>query len=509
MTRGLPASGSEAAANELLAQLGLPASASPEDVDNLHQAASQYLASAPPELRGWAHAQASALDQAYLQLTDPVGLQGSALRSPARPPAVVPGGPATPPVRRGPVPAEPPIPAAAAGALVADTATEPDLEATADEADLDDLAVLYASVTPSAHPDMIPGAKPKAQAPAPARRPVTAPAAATAVTPQAANPWKWLVIGGVAVFAIIGIGFGAVQVAGSVAGGSPASSPVAQAQPSAPAVDVAKISTLMEKLAANPKDTETLLALANEYYGGGQYADAGNWLDKLLAIEPENVKALLARGAVSFNTSDLLGAETTWKKVVVIDPGNQEVHYDLGFLYMNQKIPDWAAVQREWNKVIAIDPTSQIAQTVKSHMDALVKASMIPGPSSSDAPGASPAASAGTSNAPSPAPSASPAAGSPAPSGAVLDQKAVNLAFTNAAMAAPAGSAFTIHFDNQDTEISHNIEITDASGARAYFGTPITGQATTDYEVPALTAGSYTFKCTIHPTMTGTLKIGS
>ena len=52
-----------------------------------------------------------------------------------------------------------------------DAATQP----AVDEPDLDDLAVLYASVTPSAHPDMRPAAKPKAKAqaaaPAPRARP--------------------------------------------------------------------------------------------------------------------------------------------------------------------------------------------------------------------------------------------------------------------------------------------------------------------------------------------------
>jgi len=406
VTRGLPSTGHEAEENELLAQLGLPASASPEDVDNLHQAASQYLASAPPELRGWAHAQASALDQAYLQLTDPVGLQGSALRSPARPPAVVPGGPATPPVRRGSDPAEAPVLAAAAMVAEApDDASEPDAEAepAVAEPDLDDLAVLYASVTPSVHPDMLPDAKAKAPVAAPVRRPVTA-----AATPQAANPWKRLVVAGVAVLVVVGIGFGAMQVVGAVSG-SPSSSAVAQATAAPPAVDTAKVAALMQKLAANPNDTATLLSMADEYFAGEQYADAGNWVDKVLALEPKNVQALLARGAISFNTNDLVGAEATWKQVVVIDPKNTEVHYDLGFLYLNESTPDWAGVQREWNQVIAIDPTSQLAQSVKSHLDALVKASMIPA--------GSPAASSDASSAPSGSPtsSASPAV-SPAPS---------------------------------------------------------------------------------------------
>ena len=417
MTRGLPSTGHEAEENELLAQLGLPASASPEDVDNLHQAASQYLASAPPELRGWAHAQASALDQAYLQLTDPVGLQGSALRSPARPPAVVPGGPATPPVRRGSVPTEAPFVAAAAADAVPDEIQAgPDIQAgpAAGEPDLDDLAVLYASVTPSAHPDMLPDAKPKpkaAAAPVKSHRPVTRQGAAAAVAaPQAANPWKRLVLIGVAVIAVIGVGFGAMQVVGAIGGSSPAPSSTAEAAATSPVVDMAKVSTLMEKLAANPKDTTTLLALANVYYAAEQYADASNWLDKLLAIEPANVQGLLARGAASFNTGDSKAAETTWLKVVAVDPKNTEVHYDLGFLYLNQATPDWAGVQREWSQVIALDPTSDLAKSVKSHLDALIAASMIPSGSPA-ASGASPAASAAPSASPaaSPAPSASPA----------------------------------------------------------------------------------------------------
>jgi hypothetical protein len=58
--RTLPTSGQEAASNELLGQLGLTAAASPEDVDQMHEAVSDYLAAAPASIRGWAHAQAAA-----------------------------------------------------------------------------------------------------------------------------------------------------------------------------------------------------------------------------------------------------------------------------------------------------------------------------------------------------------------------------------------------------------------------------------------------------------------
>ena len=161
---------------------------------------------------------------------------------------------------------------------------------------------------------------------------------------------------------------------------SPASRPgaSAEAQPSAPAIDEAKVADLMEKIQANPSDTATLMALANEFYAGEQYDTAASWLDKVLAIEPQNVDALLARGAVSFNLGDLASAETTWMQVIDIDPGNVEVHYDLGFLYLNQASPDWQGVEREWNKVIELDPSSQLAQTVRSHLDSLAASSMLP-----------------------------------------------------------------------------------------------------------------------------------
>ena len=131
-------------------------------------------------------------------------------------------------------------------------------------------------------------------------------------------------------------------------------------------------------------------------------------------IEPENIQGLLARGAVYFNLNDLANAETTWKKVAVLEPDNVEVHYDLGFLYLNRPEPNWAGVQSEWKKVVELDPGSKLAQTVQAHLDQLATSSMVPGASAgaSAAPAASPAASAApaASTAPSATPAASPAA---------------------------------------------------------------------------------------------------
>jgi Flp pilus assembly protein TadD len=425
-TPALKPTGQAAADLQLLAQLGLPASASPEDVDQLHQAVSEFLAAAPAEIRGWARAQVAALDSAYIHLTDPVGLEGSALRSPASPPTVVPGGPATPPARRGPAPAGPAAEAAAVTAIAADAAVE---DAETDDLDIEgeptaeDLAALYAMVTPSVHDDM----KPVARRPAAVAAPVAAPAhlrtgnasrakaaAVAAPAPAATSdgPWKRIVIAGGVLAAAVALFVGVNAIVNSgVPSTMPPATAVAEATIAPPVVDEAKVADLMAKFQANPSDTETLMALGDEFYMGGQFETAGTWFDKLLAIEPGNVTALLARGASYFNLDDTANAETTWMKVVAVDPDNVEVHYDLGFLYLNQATPDYARVQAEWGRVVELDPGSKVAQSVQAHLDALVNASMIP---ASSAPATSPAAASPAASA-APSPAASPAA-SPATS---------------------------------------------------------------------------------------------
>jgi len=120
---------------------------------------------------------------------------------------------------------------------------------------------------------------------------------------------------------------------------------------------------------------------------------------------------------------------------------------------------------------------------------------------------ASPGASGVPASSGAPGASATPDA-SVAPGATVLTQTAANFAFGTTALSAPAGAAFQIEFDNQDTGQTHNIEIKDANNQTVFLGTIITGPAKITYNVPALAAGSYTFNCTVHPNMTGTLQVG-
>jgi len=94
--------------------------------------------------------------------------------------------------------------------------------------------------------------------------------------------------------------------------------------------------------------------------------------------------------------------------------------------------------------------------------------------------------------------------------GSVLRETADALSFGTATLRAPAGTPFTIVFDNQAPGVVHNVAVyRDASAAEGLFtGDLITGPKTVTYHVPALPAGSYFFRCDVHPQqMTGTLVV--
>jgi plastocyanin len=164
---------------------------------------------------------------------------------------------------------------------------------------------------------------------------------------------------------------------------------------------------------------------------------------------------------------------------------------------------------------------------------AACSASAAPGWTYAPAPSASAAASGAASGSPSGAPSAAPStAPSVAPSVAASASAgasasatasggagttltvtaptgAAGTGFDPKALEAPANTAFTIHFDNQDSQ-PHNVQVKGAAGEVKLGGDTafFMGPGTRDYAVPALPAGAYTFYCVVHPgTMTGTLTI--
>jgi plastocyanin len=85
---------------------------------------------------------------------------------------------------------------------------------------------------------------------------------------------------------------------------------------------------------------------------------------------------------------------------------------------------------------------------------------------------------------------------------------AKDLKFSTAQLNAPADKAFSIVFDNQEGA-PHNVAIyKDESAAQKVFvQDPFGGPKVVTYQVGPLGAGSYFFRCDVHPEMKGTLSV--
>jgi plastocyanin len=95
--------------------------------------------------------------------------------------------------------------------------------------------------------------------------------------------------------------------------------------------------------------------------------------------------------------------------------------------------------------------------------------------------------------------------GPPPPSGPVIT--ATGLQFNEAQLNFTADQPTVLTFTNNDAGTQHNVDIYKDSAftTDVFKGDLVTGPDTVQYQVPALPAGTYYFKCDVHPTMTGTL----
>jgi plastocyanin len=98
--------------------------------------------------------------------------------------------------------------------------------------------------------------------------------------------------------------------------------------------------------------------------------------------------------------------------------------------------------------------------------------------------------------------------------GIVADPGAAVHGFGTDCLAVPAGTPFTLTFENRDPGVPHNVEIFRTSAAAQRLGgakgpgDAVTGPGRAVYRVSALPPGTYYFQCDIHPTtMQGTLVV--
>jgi cytochrome c-type biogenesis protein CcmH/NrfG len=316
--------------DELLSRLGLRASASDQDVEAAHNGLVEFLELAPHEVNSWAAARAVDVDEAFALLSGPE---------------------------------QDLVPAASLAAVAQDGLNE-------------------TSPAPSSEPARSSGVT------APATRSTpSAPAGLAALRTN--KPLQKKFVGVLAPLLVLGVVLGVYfngkssEVPG-ISGTPTNSATTASGGATSVPLDQVKVAALMEKITANPKDTASLAALGDLYFASSDFKNAGVFEQKILAIDPKNLKGLLAFGAAQFNQGNAVEAKKQWLVAAGLYPKSAEVHYDLGFLYMSQTPPDQVNMKAEWAKVVEIDPNSAIAKSVATH----INGTKTPAPSASATPSA-------------------------------------------------------------------------------------------------------------------------
>jgi hypothetical protein len=117
---------------------------------------------------------------------------------------------------------------------------------------------------------------------------------------------------------------------------------------------------------------------------------------------------------------------------------------------------------------------------------------------------------------PTPPPAPPPAAGgsgggAPSGGGGPILITASNLLWNTRTLSAPANSPVVVRLNNQDAGVLHNFSLYTNSQAtgRIFVSTDyVTGPGTRDYSFTTPAAGSYFFRCDVHPdAMTGTFTV--
>lgn len=286
----------------LYARLGLTPKASDQDVESAHRDVLAFLATVPPQIRGWASAQTASADEAFALLAIPA-------------------------------------------------------------AELDAMALSGNYQTPTSTP------------------------VASATNISLPNPARKKLIKVASVFMLVAVIFGVYKMGNSkdpLAGTAKSDQTASNgAGATTSTIDQTRVTALMGKISANPRDIASLQSLGDIYFAATEYKTAAMWETKVLEVDPKNKTGLLALGAAQFNSGNNSEAEKAWLVAADLYPDLAEVHYDLGFLYLSQSPPNIAKVTYEWNKVIKIDPNSSVAKTVATHLKGLANSSPTPASTSS------------------------------------------------------------------------------------------------------------------------------
>jgi len=149
--------------------------------------------------------------------------------------------------------------------------------------------------------------------------------------------------------------------------------PVKQATPSAdaavtPDAGVTRLAELQTCVAADPKNLQCTLVLADLYYGAGQWPQAQVNYESAVKLDPHNASVLLKLAGTYIYQNDFPPAITTLRDAIALRPDSPEIHLLLGLSLSKLNPPKMDEAVSEWQQVIKLAPDSAWATQAQQYI---------------------------------------------------------------------------------------------------------------------------------------------
>ena len=192
-------------------------------------------------------------------------------------------------------------------------------------------------------------------------------------------------------FALSGILFGVIVgwILGSQQGSRPAvtaapapatASTPAEGRPAPPALDEARLKTLVAAAGSQPTNPAPRVQLGNLYFDAERYTDAVQWYEDALRLQPKDANVSTDLGVAYYYVNQPDKAIQQFEQSLKIDPAHTKTMLNMGIVKAFGK-QDLAGASAAWQQVIATAPGSPEAQAARKALEGLQQAHPGGGPS--------------------------------------------------------------------------------------------------------------------------------
>lgn len=133
----------------------------------------------------------------------------------------------------------------------------------------------------------------------------------------------------------------------------------------------AQAQAAMDEADRNPKDFTAQIKAAAIFFQLASYDKATLYLNRALALKPDDPDALTGMGQTKYETGDYAGAATYFEKVLAQTPNDAGLRTDLGNTYVKRMPPDYARAIAEYRKALEVDPKNE--QALEKLADAAIR----------------------------------------------------------------------------------------------------------------------------------------